>query len=58
MIMTTGPPQKQVPKNRRVQESKLLADWDAAGGFSSVLFGNVCSHTVYHKATKQTRSIP
>lgn len=58
MIMTTGPPQTQVPKNRRVQESKLLADWDAAGGFSSVLFGNVCSHIVYHKATKQTRSIP
>ena len=46
MIMTTGPPQTQVPKNRRVQESKLLADWDAAGGFSSVLFGNMCSHTV------------
>lgn len=38
MILTTGPPRTQVPKNRRVQESKLLADWDAAGGFSSVLF--------------------
>lgn len=58
MILTTGPPRTQVPKNRRVQESKLLADWDAAGSFSSVLFRNMCSHIVYHKVTKQTRSIP